>query len=470
MKLANIGTKIETLDLLDKISPIDGKTIYKIPLSRKPEIDDIFVNAQNSRQELFDIGIFNRTKLLELAIDNLLKTRQEIIELVIKETGKSRKLSESEFDTAILFGKSLLGLARFQDGITIPSSDPKKFAYEKRIPFGVAGLIVSYNTPMPNYAWKVFPSFLSGNVSILKPSPHTSGSAQLFVGAFDGIGAPNNSVCLLHGDNETGKILSELELDLLSFTGSYKAGLNIQENTANKMRKNIFELGGNNCLIISKNANIEKAIYAVLNSAFSNSGQRCAAGSRVLIHSEISEEFLEKLKQELINIKVGIDDDAFLGPIIDLEAVSRYKEFVKICGEENLQVTQSKISENLNQYYIAPTLIEGFLENNSLFSTEVFAPILRVATFEDNQGALRLANNSKYSLTAAIWSENLHEINFFVNRLNAGLVNVNGPTHGAEFQFPFGGTGFSGNGTKEVGLQCLDQYSHHKLITITNHG
>ena len=470
MKLRNIGTKLETLEFYSKVSPVDSENIYQVPLSRNLEIVDVFNNASTRKKNLENEGVFGRSVILENVIGRLIEKRSEIVNLVIKETGKSRRLSEGEFDAAILFGKSLLGLARFQDDITIPSTNPKKLVYEKRIPFGIAGLIVSYNTPMPNYAWKVFPSFLSGNISILKPSPHTSGSAQLFAEAFESEDVPEFSVCLIHGDGETGKILCNQDLDLMSFTGSYDVGIEIQKSTSPKMRKNIFELGGNNCLIINKSANLYKAVDEILNSAFSNAGQRCAAGSRVILNKEIADSTLKIIKEKLSNLKVGSDEDSFLGPVIDVSAASRYNEFLAACKANNLTISKSDTHTNLNELYLYPALVEGFDEKNPLFAKELFAPILRVAIFESREEALNLANNSKYALTAAVWSNELEEIDFYLNNLSAGLININGPTHGAEFQFPFGGIGHSGNGSKEVGVQCLDQYSHHKLVTITHHG
>lgn len=469
MELKNVGTESLTESFYEKFSPTDGKFLYKVPLSREKNINEVFTKANLARQEFQNKGIFARSLMLDKALDRLSENREKIIELVSKETGKSRYLSESEFDTTILFGRSLAGFARFQEGILIPSSNSKKTVIEKRIPLGIAVLVVSYNTPLPNYAWKVFPSFLSGNISILKPSEHTSGSAQLFVEAFENLDTIEKSVFLIHGDALTGELIVSEEFELLSFTGSYQVGLKIQIKTANKMRKNIFELGGNNCLIINKNSNIELAIDAVINSAFSNAGQRCAAGSRLIVHKDIAEIVVSNLKSKISKLDVGLNQDSMLGPVIDSQAVNRFQKFISDCQDQNFVVTSLGHNPQSTSMYVNPTLVEGFSQNDELFKCEVFSPILRIAVFEDRNHALALANNSNYQLTAAVWSNEIEEINFYVDKIKAGLINVNGPTHGSEFQFPFGGIGNSGNSAKEVGYQCLDQYSHHKVVTTTTY-
>jgi aldehyde dehydrogenase (NAD+) len=452
---------------INKYSPDDGELMFKVPKYGKSEIEWLYDESRKSFSNFKDSTVFQRTVILNKIIENLKNSRNVFVNLVAAETGKSRKLSELEFDTGIKFGESLIGLARFIDGISIPSSVTNKEVLYKRVPYGVAGLIVSFNTPLPNYAWKVFPSFLSGNVSILKPSPHTAASAQLFYECFAKDETYPNTLFIAHGDAQTGKMLSELDLDLFSFTGSFEAGIKIQKNIAHLMRKNIFELGGNNCFILTKSADLGRSIDYVLNSAFSNAGQRCAAASRLLIAEEVYSDVIKLLTDKLSLITLGTNDQDLHGPVIDEPSMVKVEKYLEVCKSKGLKVTQFGESKKKIGYFVQPTLVEGFLDNLELTVDEIFAPVLRIIRFSSNNEAISIANNTGYNLTAAVWTSDLNESNYFASKLSSGLININGPTHGSEFQFPFGGIGKSGNGSKEVGLYCLDEYSNHKVITRT---
>lgn len=470
IKVSSISVFDETKGpFISKYSPVNGELMFKVPVYGKSEIDWLFNEARKSLDSFRESSIFQRTEILNSIIENLKHNKNDFVDLVAAETGKSRKLSEIEFDTAIRFGESLVGFARFQDGISIPSSVNNKEVIFKKIPYGVAGLIVSFNTPLPNYAWKVFPSFLAGNISILKPSPHTSASAQLFYECFRKVDTYSNTLLIAHGDAETGRILSELDLDLISFTGSYDAGISIQKNTSHLMRKNIFELGGNNAFIITRNANLERATDYVLNSAFSNAGQRCAAASRLLINQDIYPEILGLLTKKLSEINIGTEDLDLHGPVIDEASMLRAEKYISKCKLNGYVVSQFGVKPKEKGFFVQPTLVEGFDSDFEFTFEEIFAPVLRVIKFSSNDEAISIANNTGYNLTSAVWTSDLTESNYFASKLNSGLININGPTHGSEFQFPFGGVRKSGNGSKEVGFSCIDEYSNHKIITRTYH-
>lgn len=448
-----------------QLVPVGNQSItFEIPYVEQEEITE-FINLLKSRKAINQSVIQRANNLLKV-VDLLLRKKNEIIDAVCVETGKSKALSESEFNVATEFMISLAGLAKFSSGTVIPSVNPQKNASYERVPYGIASLIVSFNTPLPNYAWKVAPSYLVGNTSILKPSPFTPLSAQLFVDSFSQVLGESNSIFLLQGGSDQGRYLLAAKPDLISFTGSFETGVLIQEQIKGYSPKVILELGGNNSFIVFSDVDIDQCVETAFQSAYSNSGQRCAAGSRIFLEKSISHDFISKLKKRVIETKAGIGIDFEIGPVISESSYQDLERFLKNCSSLGLPIHQAS-SSDADKLFFNPTLVEISMDKLSLMNDELFGPIARVCIFDSEEEVVNLANSTKNSLTAAVWTNDLNRALRVSRAIRSGIVNINGPTHGAEFQFPFGGFESSGNGAKEVGYQCLDQYSFSKLTTIT---
>lgn len=463
----NLGTTTPR-ESISRLSPITQVKIFDTPLSSEKEVRELIDSAKKSLGDIENLGRFERSRLLAAAANYLENFVNEIAHLVHLETGKSLQQSLAEARTGIEFMKNLSGYAIFQDGISIPSKVKGKTVITKSVPYGIAALIVSFNTPIPNYSWKFAPSFLSGNVSILKPSPYTSGSAQFFVEKMIEGGIPKNSFYLFHGDEKAGNALVKSKIDLMSFTGSAQTGQKIMEASSRLIRKNILELGGSNPFIVSKSAKLELAADFLIESGFSNAGQRCAAGSRAIIQEEVFNEFFEIFEEKLAKKSLGTSDADFFGPVISEQAAISIRSYIDRMSVLGNEIKQYGINRESNQQVISATAILC-KSKNELNGIEIFGPVIRFEKFQNRQEAIELANSNDYGLTSAVWTEDFSEFTYFSERLKFGVVNFNGPTHGAEFQFPFGGTRNSGNGTKEVGLSSLTEYSDTRLISITNH-
>ena len=448
-----------------KVSPLSGLNICQYIQPNQQSIIEGVKSMQDKVSQVQKLGVFRRAEILLEMARLIRESRREFAESVRLETGKPPELSFGEVDTAVRFMESLANGCLFNSGSMLPSKNPNKLAMYERYPYGLSALIVSFNTPLPNYAWKFAPAWLAGNSIILKPSEHNPISASLFVKKGIEAGIPSENLGLLLGDKSCGEILVRQELDLLSFTGSSKSGKVIQDFSKNFLRKTILELGGSNPFIVFPDANLSRVVEVIIQSGFSNSGQRCASASRLLLHKDIFVELLEKLKNRMKTLMVGTEENCEIGPVIDLAAVRRYEEFLERASSEGRVVRANCTLRGKNEFVVEPALV--ILNRDSkLFEEELFAPIIKVTTFEQDSEAIELANSSIYGLTAAIWTQSLSRIGRLRNEINAGVINVNGPTHGAEFQFPFGGVKQSGNGTKEVGLDSLNEYSYGKLITV----
>ena len=466
--LHNIGTSTPR-KFLNRNSPVDNSLIFRTPLSADLEVNELFENIKTSSKTFQDLGIIEACKILFGVSAELQRKKDEINHSVFHETGKTERLVEGEFDTSINFMTALAGLAQFEIGRVIPSVNPNKTVYTRRFPVGIAALITSHNTPLPNYAWKLAPSFLSLNSSILKPSEYTSQSAQMFVECFLSAGAPEFMVNLLLGGAETAQYLIAKKPDLVSFTGSFETGIKIKAATQNYSPKLILELGGSNPIIVCESADLEKAAPVIAESAISNSGQRCASASRLIVHKSALNKLMPLLQESIRAIMESKGSQSFSGCLVSEDSRSKHEEFIRISRTSGSKVIEFDYKKSLSGCYVNPVIIFRNQDEEYDNNIEIFSPVLFVESFQDNEEALQKANSTPYGLTSAIWTNNFNEAFYFSSNVRSGVVNINGPTHGSEFQFPFGGQGKSGNGTKEVGINCLAEYSFERLISVTNY-
>jgi alpha-ketoglutaric semialdehyde dehydrogenase len=448
-----------------KNSPLDSREICDYVEPTFDAIEEGIARLRKNSWKVEQLGMVKRSEILQEFAQRIEENEMKFAEIVRLETGKPTALGLAEVRTAVRYMRSLAGACIFNSGDLIPSSNSRKLVFYERQAYGVAALIASFNTPLPNFAWKFAPAWLAGNSIVLKPSEHNPASATLFATLGIESGVPSETFALLLGGSQTGENLINQDLDLLSFTGSLETGLLIQAQSAKFIRKTIMELGGSNPIVVFPDCDLDAATEAIVQSAYSNTGQRCASASRLLIHAEVAEDVWNRLKKRMQHLSVGVEEDCEIGPLIDLNAVKRYEAFLDKCREVGEVFVSEPNIRGEGEYLVRPSMV--LLDSKSgLLDKELFAPVLRVVQFKSDEEALRLANATNFGLTAAVWTRSITRIETFKNCLRVGVVNFNGPTHGAEFQFPFGGMNQSGNGTKEVGLNSLDEYSFSRLITI----
>jgi aldehyde dehydrogenase (NAD+) len=338
---------------------------------------------------------------------------------------------------------------------------PHRTVLTLRRPVGVAALLISFNTPLPNVAWKAFPSILCGNASVLKPSEHAPLSALWLGRLCLEAGLPVGVLNVLQGlGPEAGMPLVEDErVDLVSFTGSARTGRLVAEAGSRRLAKTVMELGGKNAMVVCDDADLDRAVEWALASAFSNAGQRCAAGSRIVVLDAVYDAFLERLV-------AGVDGLEGVGPVISEEAMERILAAVARARDGGARVLRGGERVGDTGWHVAPTLVEGLAVDAPLSSDELFGPVAmlyRVAGFDE---AVAVANASPYGLTAAIHTASVHRAMLFAERVAAGVVVVNAGTHGSEPHMGFGGVKSSGTGWKEAGVEALDVYSETQYVNL----
>jgi aldehyde dehydrogenase (NAD+) len=455
---------------LSKYSPATGQEIYQLARSEQKDIAAAVSSAIAAQSGWADMPAVQRGMILHEIVQGLQAHREEMAQVVAAETGKALKEARGETEGAIQQGLFMAGEGQRLYGRTTTSGVSNKHAMTVRQPVGVAGLIIAANTPIANVAWKVFPALICGNTVVLKAAEDTPATAWLFGAIAKEAGLPDGVLNIVQGSGlEAGAPLVEHEeVGVVSFTGSTKVGREIAVKMGHRLGRVSLELGGKNPLVVCEDADLENAARWVCLSAFSNAGQRCASGSRIIIFDAVYDQFRDMLVEYAAALKVGPGDEHDLGPVINERQLSCMLAAVKEAKSNGARVLiggkRLTGKEHKEGYYLAPTLLEAVAPEDTMSTTELFGPITTLYRVKDFNEALELANNSPYGLTACIHTKNFNRAMEFSYRVQAGATVVNGGTYGSEPHMPFGGFKQSGNGTREPGTEALDVYSELKDI------
>ncbi len=452
----------------EKRRPADGTALCRVARSGEEDVDAAVAAARAAQPGWAERTPVERGDIVRAVAELLRERRDEASAIVAQETGKSLAIARGETDAAIEMGFFVAGEGRRSYGRTTTASMPHRTVLTLRRPVGVAALLISFNTPLPNVAWKAFPSILCGNGSVLKPSEHTPASAHLLARLCLEAGLPPGVLNVVQGlGAEAGApLVAHPDVDLVSFTGSARTGREIAEVAGRRLAKTCLELGGKNALVVCDDADLERAVEWTLASAFSNAGQRCAAASRVVVFDAVYEAFRDRLVAAASALTVGSRDEDALGPVISEESRDRILAAVDGAREAGATVLCGGVPIGEAGWHVAPTLLEGVAPDAPLSCEELFGPVAALYRARDLDEAIALVNDSPYGLTAAIHTASVHRAMRFAERAAAGVVVVNAGTHGSEPHMGFGGVKQSGTGWKEAGVEALDVYSETTYVNL----
>jgi 5-carboxymethyl-2-hydroxymuconic-semialdehyde dehydrogenase len=342
--------------------------------------------------------------------------------------------------------------------------------YTVHEPVGVAGLITPWNTPLMLETWKVAPCLAAGNTCVLKPAEWTPLSANMLATIMQEAGVPDGVFNIVHGIGEvSGAALVEHPgVKLISFTGETTTGKEIIRNGASTLKRYSMELGGKNPAIIFEDADLKRALDAVIFMAFSLNGERCTSNSRLLVQSSVYDEFIGRIAERVKRIKVGdpLDEGTELGPLVRPEHWLRVKEYVDIGIREGAKIAAGgrRPPGLKNGNYLEPTLIVDAKESMRVSKEEIFGPVLVAMPFRDDAEAIRISNDVVYGLAAYVWTSDLAKANMISGAIESGMVWIN--SHNVrDLRAPFGGTKASGIG-REGGLYSFDFYTETKTIQL----
>jgi alpha-ketoglutaric semialdehyde dehydrogenase len=455
---------------VEKLDPTTGRVLCRLARSSSADVAQAVEAAAASQPAWAAMPAVQRGLILHEVVRIMESRRDDLADVVARETGKSRKDARGEVSGAIQLGLFFASEGQRLYGRTTTSGTPYRQAMTVREPVGVAGLIVPANTPVANIAWKVFPALVCGNTAVLKAAEDAPATGWLFGQCTREASLPSGVFNVVQGlGSEAGaSLVAHPRVGVVSFTGSTRVGREIQRVAGERFARVSLELGGKNALVVCDDADLDEAVKWTVLSAFSNAGQRCASASRVIAFDRIYDTFRDRLLDRVRTLRVGPADEDDFGPVINerqLQAMTAAVDRARAGGARVLAGGFRLSHPPYEQgYYMAPTVLEGLSADDELSCQELFGPITalyRVAGFNE---AVELANHSPYGLTACIHTTSLDRAWMFCRLVQAGVVVVNAGTYGSEPHMPFGGVKQSGNGTREPGTEALDVYSSLKDV------
>ena len=464
-------TSAEVDSWVDKFNPHNAELLYLVADSTENDAKKAITAAADAFPAWSELTPVRRGQILTDIVNCMKLHADELADCIAVETAKPPQDAKGETGAAIMQAEFFAGEGMRLYSRSLTSGMPGKYTHSVRQPRGIAGLIVPANTPIANIAWKTFPALICGNTVVLKAAEDSPRIAMLFAQITKEAGLPDGVFNVIQGRGQPAgaTLVTDERVNVVSFTGSTDVGRWIAEVGGKRLARVSLELGGKNPFVVCDDADLEEAVKWASLSAFSNAGQRCAAGSRIIVFKSVYEEFRDKLIANANALKLGIEADCDLGPVVNqrqhkiiLEAIEKAKEQggKVLCGGS--APSEAKLSSG---YYITPTVIDGLATDSELSCKEVFGPVATLHVVENIEEALALCNATEYGLTAVIHTKSVDRSMWFAQRVKAGLCNINIGTYGSEPHMPFGGFGASGNGTREPGVEALDVYSELKCIS-----
>ncbi|MCJ8008442.1 alpha-ketoglutaric semialdehyde dehydrogenase GucD [Lederbergia wuyishanensis] len=408
-------------------------------------------------------------------VANIIEARlEEIAETMTREMGKTLPEAKGETARGVAILRYYAGEGMRKVGDVIPSSDSEALMFTKRVPLGVVGIITPWNFPVAIPIWKMAPALIYGNTVVIKPASETAITAAKVIDCFHEAGLPKGVVNMVTGSGSVigDGMVNHRGIAGISFTGSDVVGKQIAMGAVERGAKFQLEMGGKNPVIIAEDADLDKAVEGTISGAFRSTGQKCTATSRVLVHRNIKQAFVDKLLTASQSIKIGngLEDGVWMGPCSSesqMETVLSYIEKGKKEGAKLLFGGNRLRGSEFDQgFYVEPTIFDEVDSKMQIAQEEIFGPVIAVIPFDNLEEAFELANDTQFGLSASIYTENVGAMLKFIDRVDAGLVRINAETAGVELQAPFGGMKSSSSHSREQGEAAIEFYTSIKTVFV----
>ena len=463
---------------LDAVSPIDGKRMASVQQVTAADYERVFSRAQNAFLMWRKVPAPVRGETVRQLGNALREVKTELGALVTLEAGKIRAEGEGEVQEMIDICDFAVGLSRQLYGLTMHSERPGHRMYEQWHPLGVVGVISAFNFPVAVWSWNTALAAVCGDATLWKPSSQTPLTAIACTRIAERVcratGADPAIFSLIIGPGSTvgDKLLHDRRIPLVSATGSCKMGYRVGEVVGKRLGRTILELGGNNAIIVTPEADVSLAFRAILFGAVGTAGQRCTSTRRVIVHESIRNQLVEKLIAAYRQVNVGnpLEPCTLMGPLINSQAVETMMTATKRIKEEGGEVLYGGQRLEGDKYpggcYVTPCIAAARNEFK-IVQEETFAPILYVISYKTLNEAIELHNNVPQGLSSAIFTRNLLEAERFLSCVGSdcGIANVNIGTSGAEIGGAFGGEKETGGG-RESGSDSWKAYMRRQTNTI----
>ncbi|MEP3208864.1 MAG: aldehyde dehydrogenase family protein [Maribacter sp.] len=483
IKEINEGTSTGTTnfssgEIIESYSPVDGALIGKVKSTSKKDYEKVLSTASSAfitwRQKPAPL----RGEVVRQFGEKLRELKEPLGKLVSYEMGKSYQEGLGEVQEMIDICDFAVGLSRQLHGLTMHSERPGHRMYEQYHPLGVVGIISAFNFPVAVWAWNTALAWICGDVCVWKPSEKTPlcGVACQNIAAevFKANGLPEGISCLINGDYKVGEMMTQDgRIPLVSATGSIRMGKMVAQAVAARLGKSLLELGGNNAIIVTPDADIKMTVIGAVFGAVGTAGQRCTSTRRLIIHESIYDKVKDAVVDAYAQLRIGnpLDETNHVGPLIDTEAVGHYnKALEKVVAEGGKVIVEGGVLEGKGYEsgcYVKPAIAEA-KNDFDIVQHETFAPVLYLIKYSgDVENAIAVQNGVVQGLSSAIMTNNLREAERFLsqNGSDCGIANVNIGTSGAEIGGAFGGEKETGGG-RESGSDAWKVYMRRQTNTI----
>ena len=464
---AQQGTSAHTHDV---VNPATGEVVATVDLASADDVDRAVAAARAAFATWASTAPGERSAILHRFAAILTERAEEFARVESSQTGKPLRLTRG-FDVPGTIDniEFFAGAARHLEGKATAEYSPGHTSSIRREPIGVVGSIAPWNYPLQMAAWKILPAIAAGNTIVLKPAEITPLTSVLFAQALSDAGLPPGVVNVLVGSGpEVGAALMRHEgVDMVSFTGSTAIGRTVLEAAAVNTKRVHLELGGKAPFVVFEDADVDAAVHGAVAGSLINSGQDCTAATRAIVHRSIYQEFVDKLAKRFRDVRLGLQDDegADLGSLVSLKhrehvagMVERARGYAKVLtgGEVPSEGVLARGA------FYPPTLITDAAPDSEIVKDEVFGPVLVVLPFDDDDEAIRLANDTVYGLAASAWTSNVHRALRATREINAGCVWVNDHIPIIS-EMPHGGFKQSGFG-KDMSAYSFEEYTQVKHV------
>ena len=483
IKVLNEGTstgsnQFSNGEILESYSPVDGQLIASVRTTSAADYENLMLTATEAFQTFRLIPAPQRGEIVRQFGDKLRKNKEALGKLVSYEMGKSLQEGYGEVQEMIDICDFAVGLSRQLHGLTMHSERPGHRMYEQYHPMGIVGIISAFNFPVAVWAWNTALAWICGDVCVWKPSEKTPlcgiACQNIITEVIQENKLPEGISCLINGDYKVGEwMTNDKRIPLISATGSTRMGKIVAQAVAGRLGKSLLELGGNNAIIVTPDADIKMTVIGAVFGAVGTAGQRCTSTRRLIIHESIYDNVKDALVSAYGQLKIGnpLDEKNHVGPVIDTHAVKIYKKALeKVVAEGGELLVKGGVLSGEGYEsgcYVKPAIAEA---NNSfeIVQHETFAPVLYLLKYSGSlENAIEIQNGVVQGLSSAIMTNNLREAELFLSVVGSdcGIANVNIGTSGAEIGGAFGGEKETGGG-RESGSDAWKIYMRRQTNTI----
>lgn len=462
-------------ETIKSISPANKEEVVGyVQNSTKADLEEAVQAADQAKKEWRKLGQAQRGQLLFKAANIIEENLDDIAETMTREMGKTLPEAKGETARGVAILRYYAGEGMRTDGDVIPSSDKDALMFTRRVPLGVVGVITPWNFPVAIPIWKIAPALVYGNTVVFKPATESAVTAAKVVACFAEAGFPKGVLNFITG---SGSIIGQSLIDhpllnAITFTGSEGVGAAVAKSAAERGIKFQLEMGGKNPVIVTKDADIDAAVEAVISGGLRSTGQKCTASSRVIIETEVYDTFKEKLVQEVKKITVGngLNEETWMGPCASESQYNTVLEYIQKGQKEGASLIlggEKLTGEEFDKgFYITPAIFDDVSSDMAIAQEEIFGPVIALIKAENLEEAIQIANDTKYGLSASIFTTKIGSLLEFIDEIEAGLVRVNAESAGVELQAPFGGMKASSTGSREQGQAAKEFYTAIKTVFI----